>query len=521
MNIRSKLFASHVSLVFFAVFIGLFLMLRIKEAGRVTEEIVEQSVSSSVSDPANSVSRVIGGSVSNILDIFAATVACGALVSLFVSGYFSRIFSRPILELRSAMKDVADGVSKRRLPVSSGDEFGELAEAFNAMAGEIEEKRADIEKKIAEKTADLEKFKLALNNISDHVVITDADGIVLYGNKMVETITGYELQDILGKKAGSLWSLPMPKEFYVNFWDTIKNRKEVFVGEVRNRRKDGRIYTAVVSVSPVLDESGTVCFFVGIERDVTHEREIDRAKSEFVSLASHQLRTPLSAINWYTEMLLSGDGGRISKAAREYLEEIRHGGKRMTELVGALLNVSRIEMGTFAVSPESTDIVLLAKDVINELKPNILRKHLRIKTEFSDHLPKISVDPKLIRIVFQNLLTNAVKYTPEAGDVSVSIRLLSEENVFSVEVSDTGYGIPKSEQANIFTKLFRATNVREKETDGTGLGLYIAKSIIERSGGTIQFESEEGKGTTFKVLLPLSGMERKEGTRTVEWKETL
>lgn len=519
MTLRSKLFASHLTLVFLAVFVGFFLVLRIKEAGRVTEETVEQSALGLVNDSSENIARAVQQSVSGVLDIFAIAIVCGALVSLLLSWYFSRAFSRPILDLRSVMGDVAKGAVGRRLPLVSKDEFGELAKAFNIMADEVEEKRADIEKKIAEKTADLEKFKLALNNISDHVVITDANGLVVYGNKMVEKITGYPLEAALGKKAGKLWALPMPKAYYDKLWDTIKNKKQVFIGELQNRRKNGEVYSAVVSISPVLDEAGVVQFFVGIERDVTKEREIDRAKSEFVSLASHQLRTPLSAINWYVEMLLSGDAGRVTKVAREYLEEIRHGGKRMTELVGALLNVSRIEMGTFIVEPEPTDVQGLALEVIDELKPKILEKRLRIETNFERDFPAMLVDPKLIRIVFQNLLTNAVKYTPEEGRIALSLRLVPEEHRFSVEVSDTGYGIPKDEQGNVFSKLFRATNVCEKETDGTGLGLYIVKSIIEHSGGKIRFESEEGKGTTFILSFPTAGMERKKGTRRLEWKE--
>ena len=193
----------------------------------------------------------------------------------------------------------------------------------------------------------------------------------------------------------------------------------------------------------------------------------------------------------------------------------------MVELVNALLNVSRIELGTFAVQPEPTDVVELARDVINELKSKILEKKFHIEETYAENLPKMMIDPKLTRIVFQNLLTNAVKYTPEEGKISISIAMSADETMFTISVSDTGYGIPKGDQSRIFTKLFRASNIREKETDGTGLGLYIIKSIVEHSGGTVTFESEEGKGTTFTLTLPVSGMQPQEGNKQIEWKEEL
>lgn len=370
---------------------------------------------------------------------------------------------------------------------------------------------------------DLEKFKIALDGTSDHVVITDSNGIALYANAGLKRITGFSPEEVLGKKVGTkeLWGGKMSQEFYEDLWRTIKIEKKPFVGEITNKRKDGTPYQALSSISPIMNKHGVLEFFIGIERDITKEKEIDSAKTEFVSLASHQLRTPLSAINWYTEMLLSEDAGAITDMQREYLGEVSRGSRRMVELVNALLNVSRIELGTFAVQPEPTDVVELARDVINELKSKILEKKLHIEEAYVENLPKMMVDPKLTRIVFQNLLTNAVKYTPEEGKISISIAMSADKTMFTIAVSDTGYGIPKEDQSRIFTKLFRASNIREKETDGTGLGLYIIKSIVEHSGGTVTFESEDGKGTTFTLTLPVSGMRPQEGNKQIEWKEEL
>lgn len=253
---------------------------------------------------------------------------------------------------------------------------------------------------------------------------------------------------------------------------------------------------------------------VAIFRDMTKEMEIDKAKTEFVSLASHQLRTPLTSVSWYAEMLLAGDTGEMSAEQKKYVDRVYHGNRRMVELVNSLLNVSRIELGLFSIDPKPTDIVALAESIISEQKPQIGARKIEFISSLDKSIPIVSMDPNLVRMIFQNLLANAVKYTPEGGKIEFTLFLDEAKNVL-LKVSDTGYGIPKKQQDKIFTKLFRADNVREKDTDGTGLGLYIVKSVIEHSGGGIRFESEENKGTTFYVTLPLEGMKKKEGTRAL------
>lgn len=374
---------------------------------------------------------------------------------------------------------------------------------------------------------DLKKFKFALEGISDQVIISDPDGIVLYANEALQDITGFSPQEALGKKAGAgyLWGGNMGKAFYEEMWHRIKVEKKTFKGELKNKRKDGTLYQAVSIISPILDEIGNVIFFVAIERDVTKERQIDQAKTEFVSLASHQLRTSLSSINWYTEMLLSGDAGKLNSEQTDYLKEVYHGSHRMVDLVNSLLNISRLELGTFEVNPVPTEIKEISQDVIKELQSMIQEKQITIKEDYSHDLGKVKVDQKLTRIIFQNLLSNAVKYTPEKGIVEVGIKLrkmgeemgdiVAFEDVLYIYVRDNGYGIPKGQQDKIFTKLFRADNAKERETEGTGLGLYILKSIVKQSGGKVWFSSVENEGTTFYVLFPLSGMREKEGSKSL------
>ncbi|HYF05887.1 MAG TPA: HAMP domain-containing sensor histidine kinase [Patescibacteria group bacterium] len=231
-------------------------------------------------------------------------------------------------------------------------------------------------------------------------------------------------------------------------------------------------------------------------------QDTDDVKSEFVALVSHQLRTPLSAIRWYSEMLMSGDAGELNDKQKKLVKEIYRGTKRMVELISALLDVSRIELGTFAVEPEETDLAEIAASSISELSPAILEKGLEISQQYDPGVPHVYMDPRHARIILQNLLTNAAKYTPTGGKISVHISKAEPDNV-KIEIADTGYGIPTDAQDKVFTKLFRANNIKAKDTTGSGLGLYLVKQIMLHNGGEISFSSVLDQGTTFTILLPL------------------
>ena len=245
-------------------------------------------------------------------------------------------------------------------------------------------------------------------------------------------------------------------------------------------------------------------------------RSLDLAKDEFVSIASHQLRTPLTALKGYVGMILDGDTGFINDKQREYLTEIKNANDRMINLITALLNVSRVDLGVFVVEPEPVNLEKVAESLLKESEARTNSKKLVVTTSFEKDLPPINADLNIIRMILQNLFSNAFKYTPPEGKIALNIKKDGSNVVISV--TDTGYGIPANVQSKIFTKMFRADNARVKDPDGTGLGLYIIKATIEKTGGKIWFESEENKGSTFYVALPLEGMKKKEGTKRLELK---
>ena len=172
-----------------------------------------------------------------------------------------------------------------------------------------------------------------------------------------------------------------------------------------------------------------------------------------------------------------------------------------------------MELGTLAVEPEQSDIVDIVQNVIKEFEPRIVERRLDIAQNIPSEHIEAMVDPKLFRIVMQNLIFNAIKYTPDEGRISLLME--RQESGYRIEVSDTGIGIPSSDKAQVFRKLFRADNARQLDAEGTGLGLYIVKNIMENSGGKVWFESEENKGTTFIVTFPIEGMKARKGVKTL------
>ena len=264
-------------------------------------------------------------------------------------------------------------------------------------------------------------------------------------------------------------------------------------------RKDGVRRWVRLSAIPYRNQGGqgnggTVSMF-----DITEQKAIDKVKTEFVSLASHQLRTPLSAMKWYGEMVLQGNDP-LTEKQRRHVEKIYSGNQRMIDLVDMLLSASRLELGSLHIDIENVDPVEIVKGLLDEVSKPIEEKNLHIIENYSGDNKNFYSDRKLIHMILQNLITNAVKYTEVEGEVRIVLAFTNDN--LTIEIADNGIGIPPEQQDKMFTKMFRADNARHKETDGNGLGLYIVKEAVQALGGEIGFTSELNHGTIFTATVP-------------------
>jgi PAS domain S-box-containing protein len=486
------------------------------------------------------ITTAITATVLTVIGI-AIFITLGIIISLKIS--------RPIEKLKRDVEEITEkGEFDVNVVNNSKDEVGDLTKSFNKMIASVASSRLEITEKvksqtqeIVEKGRDLEeqqkailniledvdteketvsrekiKYEALLTGIGDGVIATDNETNIIVMNPAAENILGWKKEEVIGRKLVDIVAVvddkgvPVP-ESERPIIKAISDMKP-FVTSINSNynylAKDGKKIPVFLNATPVA-VNGKLIGAINIFRDITHEKDIDRMKTEFISLSSHQLRTPLSAIKWFGEMLLAGDAGTLTPEQKEFVDNIYESTERMIALVNSLLNISRIESGRIIIDPEPTQLPELVNDVIKEVRNKIDEKGQHLITSFHPDLPNINIDPKLIREVYKNLLTNSIKYTPNGGDISVFISK-NEKEIVS-QVTDSGYGIPEREQTKIFEKFYRGENIVKLETEGTGLGLYLVKAVIESSGGRVWFESKENTGTTFWFALPLTGSVAKGG----------
>ena len=256
-----------------------------------------------------------------------------------------------------------------------------------------------------------------------------------------------------------------------------------------------------VATVPILDERGIATGFLKVIHDISRERLIARAKSEFISIAAHQLRTPLSGIKWTMKLLLDQDLGPITEKQKTFLTKGYETNERMIALIRDLLDVARLEEGRFGFEFKEEDMTKLLLSVIHEYDPRAEQKGISIECVLpKEPIPLVTVDASKLALAITNLVDNAIKYTAK-GKVTVIAAV--KKPFLEIRVKDMGIGIPKDQKLQLFSKFFRARNALKIQTDGSGLGLFIVRNIIRRHGGEIWFESVEGKGTTFVFTIPM------------------
>ena len=349
------------------------------------------------------------------------------------------------------------------------------------------------------------KINSIISNFIDPVIVLDKDFKINLINPAAISILGITTNR-LGKK------IPISKKFSFNNFKSIVDKKftiesveKNYPGEFPTEElilgEDDQKIIYKVTTARVIGADNKRIGIMKIFQDLTREKNLDRLKTEFISIAAHQLRTPLSAIKWVIKMVVDGDAGKLNKEQQDLLNRGYKSNERVIGLVNDLLNVSRIEEGRFGYTFSKSNFEDVLNIVVADLEKNIAKNHIKLVLNKPKQLPKIYMDKDRMVLVMQNFLENAVKYTPEYGKIEITIEIL--DNVLEVKIKDNGVGIPKKDQVKLFSKFFRASNVMRLQTEGTGLGLFIAKNIIDKHNGKIWIESEEGKGTTACFNLPL------------------
>lgn len=232
---------------------------------------------------------------------------------------------------------------------------------------------------------------------------------------------------------------------------------------------------------------------------------LDEAKDEFVSMASHQLRTPLTSIKGYLSMVLEGDAGEITDTQKEMLGQAFFSSQRMVYLIADLLNVSRLKTGKFNIEQSPVNLAKVVEEEVSQLQEGAKAKNITLSYKTPKNFPELMLDDMKTRQVIMNFTDNAIYYTPDGGTIKLQVH--NRDKVVEFSVTDSGIGVPKEQQHKLFTKFFRADNARKARPDGTGLGLFMAKKVIVSQGGSIIFKSKEGKGSTFGFSFPKANLE--------------
>lgn len=343
-----------------------------------------------------------------------------------------------------------------------------------------------------------EKYKILFESIVDAILVTDLNSRIVDANKAAEKLTGYSKSELLSMNSIDFY----PLDNLGAILDFIREsqNEEKFV-DIRIITKDKEKKSIAVSSSHVTIEGKP--YFLNVLRDMTHEKEVDRVKTDFISIASHQLRTPLTGIKWYCELLLRNWVGSLSNDQVNYINQIYDSNNRMIGLINDLLNVSRMEAGgkyELHLKEESCSSVIA--DVLKEQEVPASSRNIKISLDLECPQGTIlRMDREKIFQALQNMLDNAIKYSPSNSTITVGCEIADDQIV--IHVTDQGFGIPENQQHRVFEKFFRADNAIITGS-GTGLGLFIAKFIVDAHNGKIWFTSKEGQGTTFYISLPLA-----------------
>lgn len=483
-------------------------------------------------------------------------------IFLFLLGlnlfFIFKLFLKPLRQLREGAEKVQAGNYNYKIKVDAKNEFGFFADFFNKMNERFQKTNAELKDSIQQRTGDMDKVIAKLWNknlemkdseaaminlledarlleaqlkeekdrvsaiitsMDEGLIVSDINGIVTFINPAAERILDFTSKDVIGKKLEEITPLFIGRDCEKRVPENERPlMRTMHIGKsmITNLSDDlyflsktGKKIAVILASSPLYKDDKIVG---GLEtfRDVNIEKRLDEAKNGFISIASHQMRTPLTSMRWFAEMLMAGDAGAINRDQKKFIATIHDGIERLIALLNLLLQIARVEAGRVKIAPVPIIFKNVIDGVVVALGPTIRSKRQKIHISLKPKdFPTIPMDQEVIWQVFLNLISNACRYAPDKGEIKVSGEKKGDYVEFQVE--DNGIGIPKEAQDRVFNKFFRAENAIKMVPEGSGLGLSLVKSLVEGWGGKIWFKSKPGKGTTMYFTIPISGMEEKQG----------
>jgi len=476
------------------------------------------------------------GIVGNIKDTFIIITTIVGAFSILVALFLSRSITRPISKLKYATGRVSRGELDLKIKSNSSDEINDLADSFNTMMTSLKQAQLKLDKNRSLMETHLEDLELSnreleknqvtmkayLKEISEikaaldessSIDVTDRDGTILDVNQKFCDITKYTKEELIGKNIRILKSNYHSPEFYQEVWDTIMSGK-VWRGDMHNISKDGTVYWVRTAILPVLDDLMRPFQFIAVRTDITNQkkreedlrmaldelRKIETLKDEFVSMISHELKSPLIPIMGYCEMLLDpAISGNIEKSQTEDIKVIYKNSKRLRKMIDDILTVQKLEMHKIKFEKKEIQTIPFMKNIL-ESYTQIMKEKMIGFTDATSENHLFKSDPERLEQVFANLIQNSIDFVPYNG--MIEIKAQGNEDTINFFVRDNGTGIPKETQNRLFMKFYQADTSIKRKHGGTGLGLSICKEIVEGLGGKIWVESEEGSGTTFHFSIP-------------------
>ena len=423
------------------------------------------------------------------------------LTGILTTGLLSTViffFLKPLKKLVDSFERLSAGNFNQRVDIRSKDEFEMVGKSFNLMADKISKifQNLETEKDIA--VSEKSKMSEILSSIVDGIIALDYNKNVILVNKSAQEITGYNQNEIVQHPIDQLVHLFTDQEEILSktYCQASFNQTAKLVG------KNGKQAKVNLSTAELPGNVQTNVSCILILHDMAKEEELEKMRLDFVSMASHELRTPLTSIIGYLSVFISENKEKIENTELDLLQKSLTSAQQLLNLVQNLLNVNKIEREQMSVTLETLDYLPIVKKAIEDIKSLAVQKNIILNFNPPLISTKILADRIRIPEVITNLLANAINYTNSGGKVDIFIE--TSPNELTTVISDTGIGIPKEAIPHLFNKFFRVSNQTQQAGKGTGLGLYISKSIIEKLGGKIWVESEIGKGSKFSFTLPLA-----------------